>query len=345
MADRSSVLIVRLGALGDIVHAMPVAGALRDAWPDCRIGWLVQQPYAGLVGLVREVDQVHALTRPFDLAALRAVRAVRYDICLDLQGLIKSAAYARASGARRVIGFSRALLREPLARLAYGETGGVPGGHVIAKNLSLLRRLGIEAAMRPIALAVPETPIVDGVRELLGRLPSAGSRREPAAAAGTYVLLNPGAGWPNKRWPPERFGQLAARVLADCGLPSVVLWGPGEDALAATVVQASGGAAVMAPQSGMGDVLALARSAAVVVSGDTGPLHLAAAVGTPIVGLYGPTPAERNGPWDPADRCVSRHDQCRCIFKRRCTAATWCLGTITVHEVAVMVAARLAPSL
>lgn len=327
-----SVLIVRLGALGDVVHAMPVVSALRDAWPEARIGWLVREAYAGLVGLVDGVARIHVVRDTPDLAAVREMRSAGYDVCLDLQGLLKSAAYARASGAHRVIGFSRDLVREATAALAYTETGGVPGGHVIDRNLSLLARLGITPAARPgVRLTVPASVVVSSSHALLG------------GADVPFALLNPGAGWPNKRWPAERFGHLADRLGADHGLRSLVLWGPGEESLAAEVVRASEtGAAVMAPQSAIPDVLALARAARVVVAGDTGPLHLAGAVGAPLVGLYGPTPPERNGPWSPLDRWISRHAACACVFKRRCTAKTWCLSQITVDDVAAVVAERLA---
>lgn len=326
-----SVLIVRLGALGDVVHAMPVVAALRDAWPAVTIGWAVHAAYADLVSWVPGVSRVHPLAQAIDLHAVAGMRRARYDVCLDLQGLMKSAAYARASGARRVIGFSRSIVREPLAALAYGETGGVPGGHVIDTNLSLLARLGIAPAPPVLRLNVPSSEVLVSVRQLLG------------GATVPFALLNPGAGWPNKRWPAASFGALADRLWQRSGLRSLVLWGPGEEALAAEVVGGSiERAAVVAPPTGLGDVLAIARAAAVLVAGDTGPLHLAAAVGTPIVGLYGPTPPGRNGPWAGDDRWVSRHAACECAFKRRCTADTWCLGTVGVDEVADVVAERLA---
>jgi heptosyltransferase-1 len=326
-----SVLIVRLGALGDVVHAMPVVSALQDAWPGVRIGWLVRAAYAGLVALVDGVARIHVVRGTPDMAAVRDMRAAGYDVCLDLQGLLKSAVYARASGAHRVLGFSKDLVREATATLAYTETGGVPGGHVIDMNVSLLARLGITPSTRPsVRLTVPASDVVASAHALLG------------GPEVPFALCNPGAGWPNKQWPAQRFGHLADRLLAEQGLRTLVLWGPGEASLAAEVVRASEtDAAVMAPQSEIPDILALARAARVVVAGDTGPLHLAAAVGAPLVGLYGPTPPERNGPWSPQDRCVSRHAACRCVFKRRCTADPWCLGQITVDEVAAAVTARL----
>ena len=325
-----SFLIVRLGALGDIVHAIPVVSALREAFPSARIGWLVHPRFAPLLHLVEGLDRVHPLERRSGAHAIRAVRRERYDVCLDLQGLLKSAAVARFSGAKRVIGFSRSLLRESAAVLAYSETGGDATGHVIDKNLSLLVLLGITASTRRFPLRIPDTPVVPCTRQILGIGPG-----EP------FALINPGAAWPNKRWPAERFGAAARRIRERLGLPSAVLWGPDEATLAASVARASAGAAHMAPQTTMVEMLDLARAARVVVSGDTGPLHLAAAAGTPVVGLYGPTPPGRNGPWDPRDVVVSSHDTCACVFKRQCTADTWCLERLTVDAVTDAVIARL----
>jgi len=159
---------------------------------------------------------------------------------------------------------------------------------------------------------------------------------------GRFVLLNAGGGWPNKRWAPARFGELAARIHDELRLPSWVLWGPGEEALAGEVIAHSRGAARQVPATGIGDVVALATRAALVVSGDTGPLHLAAAAGAPLVGIYGPTWPERNGPWSAADEVISRAADCACHHKRRCLRDRWCLDDITVDEVLGAVQRRLA---
>ena len=327
----ASFLIVRLGALGDVVHAIPVVSALRDAYPSAAIGWLVQPRFAPLLHLVEGLDHVYPLERRTGTQAIRDVRRAGYEVCLDLQGLLKSAAVARFSGARRVIGFSRPLLRESAASLAYSETGGDGTGHVIDKNLSLLTLVGVTTRERRFPLRVPETPVVTCTQQMLGGKGS----QVPFAA------INPGAAWPNKRWPAERFGELAARLHDRFGLRSAVLWGPEEATLAAAVVRASRGAALMAPQTTMVEMLALAGAARVMVSGDTGPLHLAAAAGTPVVGLYGPTPPGRNGPWDPRDRVVSNHEACTCVFKRQCTGTAWCLEQVSVDAVMTAIVARL----
>jgi ADP-heptose:LPS heptosyltransferase len=168
---------------------------------------------------------------------------------------------------------------------------------------------------------------VDDVRRQLGEAP--------------FALLNPGAAWPNKRWPPERFGALAQFLRDVRGLRSVVLWGPGESPLAHAVVESSDGAAFLAPPTQIGDLLALSRAAALMVSGDTGPLHLAAAAGTPTVALFGPTDPKRNGPFAADDLVVSRYDACGCHYDRRCRRRDWCLADIGVAEVTAAIQQRL----
>jgi ADP-heptose:LPS heptosyltransferase len=164
------------------------------------------------------------------------------------------------------------------------------------------------------------------------------------------VLINPGAAWPNKRWAPSRFGALARTIRDRHGFPSYVLWGRKESLLADTVAASSDGAAVRAPETSLADLLALSKRAALMISGDTGPLHLAAAMSTPIVGLYGPTWPERNGPWHADDIVLSRAPQCSCHHKRSCqrrgvstgVESQMCINDISVEEVVDAVDRRLA---
>ena len=270
------------------------------------------------------------------LAAVRELRKAKYHAVIDMQGLIKSALVARSVGAEKVIGFSRTYLREGLAQLLYTDVHD-PGGegiyapsekrHVVDINLGLLRPLGVTAGS-------PEFPIEE--------VNSAVARDMCDRTGGRYALLNPGAAWPNKRWPPLRLAELASTLHARHQLTSVVLWGPGERELAEEVVASSGRAAMLLPPTSIADIVALARGAAVMVSGDTGPTHIAAAVGTPIVGIYGPTRPERNGPWPTENVTVSRADVCDCLHLRRCTRERMCLLDIEVHEVLAAVERRLA---
>lgn len=326
-----NILIVRLGALGDVVHAIPAAAALRAAYPSAQIDWLVEAKHRPLLDLVTAINRIVSIeARTFRgwIDAVTRVRQVRYDIALDFQGLMKSAVLARASGAPRVAGFSIWHLREKSARPFYSETDAAEGGaHVITKNLRLLRVLGIETSEIAFPLARVHSRALDDVRTMFGGAP--------------FALINPGAAWPNKRWPPARFADVATFLRDVRGLASLVLWGPGEEAIAEAIVAASAGAARMAPATEIADLVELARAAALVVSGDTGPLHIAAAVGTPAVALYGPTDPHRNGPWASGDVTVSRYEGCACHYQRRCTRQDWCLESITVTEVTAAMQQRL----
>ncbi len=342
------VLVVRMGALGDIVHALPLLAALRAHRPDVLVDWLVDARYAGVLamvdGLCRRVvvrassagaaaGEVRFAGVSGLASAIAFLRGQGYEAALDLQGLIKSAALARLSGARRVVGFAPSQLREPAAGWLYGErVTGPAGGHVVEKNLAMLPALDVPSA----GLVFPWRPVTSEVAEAV--LASA-----PVARAGGFALVNPGAAWENKRWPPARFGALAARIGEHLALPSVVTWGPGEQARAEAVVAASHGHAVASPPTALPDLLALARAARLVVSGDTGPLHLAASVGAPIVGLFGPTRPERNGPWRADDVSVSRAATCECFHKRQCRRGRACIEDIDVDEVFAACARRLQP--
>jgi heptosyltransferase I len=345
-AGRRAFLIVRLGALGDIVHALPLAAALRATWPDARVDWLVDVKHRAILEHVGGLSTIVAVdTRRMGgdtgvVPVVRALRAVRYDVAIDAQGLLKSAVLARLAGAARVVGLARGHLREPLARWAHDDAVEPAGPHVVDHALALAEAAGATPALARrslgeggpprFALQAPASDIVARVRGALGLGDS-----QP------FALINPGAAWPNKRWPPERFGAVARHLRERHGWPSIVAWGPGEEALARAVVDAADGAAASAPATSLAELLAIVGAAGLVVSGDTGPLHLAAALDTPIVGIYGPTDPARNGPWSPADVTLSRNGACACHHQRRCTAAAWCLDGLAVAEVSAAVDRRL----
>ena len=331
-----TILIVRLSALGDIVHALPVLAAIRRARPEAHIDWLVEESYGSILamatGLRRRIvvrgarrastDSAESFARGWGyVQAMSFLRAQHYDVALDLQGLLKSAVWSRASGARRVVGFETSHLREPQAGAFYTERVTPPdASHVIQKNLSILAALGIEAM--PVSL--PLEPV--GSSGTADAIANAGGHRG-------YIVINPGAAWPNKRWPAEQFGALASALQARTGLRSLVTWGPAEHSLADAVVHASNGAASAAPPTSVSDLAVLMREAALAVSGDTGPLHIAAAMGTPLVGLYGPTWPERNGPWNTDDVVLSRAGECVCHHKRQCLRGAPCINDIALADV------------
>jgi heptosyltransferase-1 len=329
----SRFLLVRLGSLGDVIHAIPAAAALRARYPGARIDWLVDPRYASVLQLVEGLDAAIPIdTRAGTgvlLRTIRQLRRVKYDAAVDLQGLLKSAVLARAAGAREVIGLRREHLREPIARVFYSETPD-PGEdpHVVRKNLMLMRSLGVTDLRITFPLRLPRTVTSDTIAAGFG----------PEG----YALINPGAAWPNKRWPPQRFGAVAAEIRERIGVRSLVIWGPGEEGMAAIVVGASRGAADVAPPTNIVDLFAISRRAKLMIAGDTGPLHIAAAVGTPLVALFGPTFAERNGPWSAADVTISRASRCSCHYERKCRLLQPCIDDIAVDEVVAAAEYRVA---
>jgi heptosyltransferase-1 len=325
-------LIVRLGSLGDVVHGIPAAAALRRAYPDAQIDWLVDPRYVELLnlapGVVRAIPLDPRAGWGLLVATVRELRRTRYDAAFDLQGLLKSATLTRAAGARRTIGLPREHLRESLAARLYAEMPDPgPNPHVIHKSLALMRAVGVTDVRIDFPLVVPVTP--------------AAARAAERAGPHGYALINPGAAWPNKRWPPQRFGALAAALYDWLGLTSIVLWGPGEEGLASAVVAAAGGAAVKSAPTTLTDIASLAKGARLMVSGDTGPLHIGGAVGVPLIALFGPTRTERNGPWLGADITITRYDKCQCHYARQCRTGGRCIEDIRLDDVIAAVERRV----
>lgn len=326
------LLIVKLGSIGDIVHTLPTLAAIRRHLPEAKIGWVVERRSAEILrgnplidrlievdtralrggnvvsGLLREVRQ------PF-----RTLRRERFDLAIDFQGLIKSAAIAKLSGAKRRAGFGKSSLREPASRIFLNQTFDVPPrSHVISKNLSL----AASALQIPIAHDDLEFPVAVSEAdqsEAQQILQGIDNKR--------FVILNPAGGWPTKLWPAAKYGRLADLLWEELGLRSMVAVGPAETELAERVLAASTSAAVSIVQPGLKAFYVLAKSAAAYVGGDTGPTHLAIAAGVPIVGIFGPTEWWRNGSPDPKDICVERLDiDCRVDCHRRACSNWICMN-------------------
>jgi heptosyltransferase-1 len=312
------ILIVRLSAMGDVIHTLPAAQLLRDAFPKAMIGWLIEERWAELLsapGAAKRgprsmrrplVDWIHTVS----LAGWRKslvtlptltqiakvwndVRSAQYQVAVDLQGALRSAVLARLSGAPVLFGASQP--RESPASLWYTRRAVASGAHVhvIAQNLSIAKAV-VEWNGRGDAIAEKATS--PGVQfpndeqaeaRMLHWLSESG--------IGEFAIVNPGAGWGAKRWPAERYGQVA-RALATSGMQSIINYGPGEDELARDAEATSEGAA-KAIRCSISELIALTRRARLFVGGDTGPLHLAAALRVPVVAIFGPTDPARNGPY------------------------------------------------
>jgi heptosyltransferase-1 len=302
------LLVVRLSAMGDILHALPAVTALRLAHPDWVIDWVVEPRWRALLAaegstgsLTVEnsaqplVDHLHfAPTKewrkaPFsrqtlhEFNALRtALRAGRYDAVIDLQGSIRSALVARLSGCRRLIG--EAEPRERAARWLFNKRVVTQGVHVIEQGVELASAI----AGDELKLVEPWLPVDPEAERWADEI-------LPPITSKTAVLINPGAGWGAKRWPVERYAVVAQSFIAR-GFRVLVNAGPGEEPLANELCRQTGGAATPLPCT-LAQLIALTRRIALVIAGDTGPLHLACALGRPVVGIYGPTDPSRNGPF------------------------------------------------
>ena len=338
------ILIVRLSALGDVVHCLPLLDVLRRARPEAEIGWLVEEKAASLLRGHPQIDRLWVLPRA-EIAGLlrrgrvfraarrlwsfvRELRAARYEITIDPQCNLRSAAAARSTGARRRIGFSRRFAKEGAHLWLTERVEPRPDRRLkVERNLELLRALGIDGAGARPQVAIPE-----GAREW--------ARASLAKLGGERVIaLHPGvsASGAIKRWEPERYAATARRLRDEAGICSVVTWGPGELELAQQVVSASDGAAQLGPQtSSILELAALLSACPLVVSGDTGPLHLAAALGVPVVGLYGPKDPAIYGPWyahtDGLGRVVRRPVHCSPCTLRQCPNVI-CMPAIQVEDV------------
>jgi heptosyltransferase I len=301
------LLIVRLSAMGDVIHTLPAAQALREAFPAAMIGWVIEERWAELLcapgtplrgprSAQRPLaDWVHPVnltgwrkslltisTAQQIAKAWNDVRSVRYDIAVDLQGAIRSAVLARWSGARVVYGAAEP--RESPASLWYTRQAITRGVHVVEQNLSVAEAV----AQRKLSVPRVELP-VDPVME------ESTSQGLAQRGVGEYAILNPGAGWGAKRWPAQRYGEVA-RQLAKDGLRCLVNFGPGEEDLFQEVNAASGGL-VRPTKASITGLIARTRRARLFIGGDTGPMHLAAALQVPVVAIFGPTDPARNGPY------------------------------------------------
>ena len=301
------VLVVRLSAMGDVIHALPAITALRAANPDLEIGWLIEERWSELL-CARSSDRMaeRSAAKPLvdhihfanfkawrkamlsneswrEMKQLRSeVRAMRYDLALDLQGAVRSAMAAQASGATLRVGSSQP--REAPATMFYTRQVDPRGTHVVEQALTLTS----DVARQPLQYLDPLLP-VDAAAEAWAdqTLRSMTTQR--------FAIVNPGAGWGAKCWPAESFGAVAL-ALREGGLTVVINYGPGEEALAHAVHQASHGSALPVKCT-IGELIALTRRASLFIGGDTGPMHLAAALRVPVVALFGPTRPERNGPY------------------------------------------------
>jgi lipopolysaccharide heptosyltransferase I len=338
------VLVIRLSALGDVVHALPMLDALRRARPDAEIGWVVEEKAASLLAGHPQIDRIWVapraeivglLRRGRLLAALRLLvrfarelRAAGYDLVIDPHSNARSAFLALCSGAPRRIGFAHGYAKEGAGWVYTDRVVPTrPRQLKVQRALDLLRPLGIDPHGARAVLGIPETTRAwaRAQVELLGGRP--------------IVAIHPGVSDAGaiKQWDPARFARTAVRLARERGARCLVTWGPGERDLAQRVVAASEGCATLGPETGsILDLAAIYAACDLVIGVDTGPLHLAAALGIAVVGLYGPKDPAIYAPWDArtgtAAPVVRRPVWCGPCNRRRCSNVI-CMPAIQVGDV------------
>jgi heptosyltransferase-1 len=350
--ERARILLVRTSSLGDVVHALPVLSALRRHLPQARIGWVVEEAFAPVLAGLADLDEIlvvrlrrwgrqplagRNLAEAF--AFLRALRRFAPDIVIDLMGNHKAAVIAALSLCRRRIGLDRHARREPGSAIWLSEQIPARGTHAVDRGLALLDALGL-----------PAEPADFGGEKLFRAAPAAGvppaagegrAAPVPSAAVAPFALLHPGAGWGNKIYPARWWGQALRHLHAATGLRTLVAAAPGEENLAAEAAEAGGSAAcAIAPAPDLPALAALLRRAALMLGGDTGPTHLAHALGTPVLMVMGPTDPERHGPYGAPERAIFRRLPCS-FCHRRFGESKACLLEILPERLAARAAALI----
>ncbi len=281
----SRILLIKLRAIGDVLLSTAVIPGLRAAYPAASIDFLTEKFCAGVLEGNPDLSEVllfdPASERSF--ALIRRVRKKRYDLVIDLFGNPRSAVLSILSGARTRVGYRfnwRALCYNRLVEPRGGEV------HNVEFNLDSLRRLGV-----PPGSGKPLFPLDDGAERFAEDF-----YRSAGLPPGRVVAFNPGGGWISKKWRPEHFAELGRRIVAEDGANILLLWGPGEEAEASGIRDAIGPEAVLAPPTSLKSLASLIRRSSALVTNDSGPMHIAAALGVPVAAIFGPTVPRLQGP-------------------------------------------------
>jgi lipopolysaccharide heptosyltransferase I len=338
---RLRFLVIRLSSIGDIVHALPAVAALGQSFPKAEIHWLIENRYASLLTgnpYVHRIITLDTLSWRGSLPpasilkemvrTLMELRGRDYEAAVDFQGLWKSAVIALLSGAKERVGLAEPWMREPSAAVLYTDRVSAAGRqHAVEESLALVEYLGARVGLWQFPL--PHTPEADQyVDGQLARL-----------EARDFMLINPGGGWKAKRWAPENYALLLRHLESRFPGKILLTGSPEENELISGILDSAGTKRAVYFPSSVVQFIALARRAKLFLGGDTGPLHLAAAVGTPLVAIHGPTNPARNGPFNKADIVLYNH--ARVNHTRRDSNATYIKG-ISVESVQAAIEARLA---
>ncbi len=320
------ILIIKPSSLGDVIDALPAVGAIRKRFPSARISWLVKSEWAGILKGHRAIDEV--IAAPFRwgevLQLIQAVRKHPFDLVVDLQGLLRSALLGYATGAPVRIGFSAAREGAPWF---YTQQVSVPEGVIHAVDRYRTVAKALECDVEAVHFDIPaSTEYGENVRRRLSEV--------GLSEATSFALIHPTARWESKKWEPTRFAALADWLIREKKLPVVFVGSKGErEEVGQILRQMKQPAMNMAGKTTLPELAELIRQAEFFVCNDSGPMHLAAAVGTPVVALFGPTDPRKIGPYGAGHRVIRKEDGCAGCHRNRCARGNECMKAISVDEV------------
>ncbi|MDQ0203459.1 lipopolysaccharide heptosyltransferase II [Pectinatus haikarae] len=328
-----NILIIKLSAIGDVIHALPVAAAVKKTWPDCHLTWVVSPVAADIVNDCPAIDEIiifdrKKLNSPIDfLKYMKPFSARlnkrRYDISIDLQGLLKSALIAWLAHAAEKVGYTD--MREGSGIISTPLSGKNHNGHIVERYLDVVRRLGGNADNPVFPLGITEDNIAKA-RSLLFE--------NKVNLSDPYVVLVVGANWPNKRWPASYFAELIDWCCGKKIIPLLAGAGKTDRLIADKIKNLTQNNTVdLVGQTALKELAFIIKNASATVGGDTGSLHMAAALGKPAIMIMGPTDANRNGPYNQKNNYIEVAYDCRHCWKRKCRFNRDCLASIEPQQV------------
>lgn len=328
----NNILVVKMSAIGDVIHALPVSYALKESFPQAKVTWVVEKAAQDLLINNPYIDQVLLFEKNKfrsvgglmrNLPSFSAIlKQGKFDAVLDLQGLAKSAAIAYLSGAKIRLGFCN--MRELSHLVSRPVCGPNQNGHVVERYLDVARELGCEVRDVKFPVHITEQEETTALQIV---------RQAGMDINSPYVILAVGANWPNKRWPALHYAQLVD-LLYERNVIPVVVGGPGDRPLAEEIISAADIPPVdLIGKTTLKQLAYIIKNAKALVGGDTGPMHLSAGIGTPVIALMGPTDINRNGPYGSGHIALQVSTSCSGCWKRQCPQQKDCLGAIAVSEV------------
>jgi heptosyltransferase-1 len=337
-----NILIVKLSAIGDVIHTLPALNAVRKHYPDASITWLVEEDAAPLVQGHNALDRVLVSKRKRWLKKLkklsilntikeiygfiRELRDTRYDMILDFQALLKSGILIAFARSRRKIGFGKGLEHMEHSYIFLNER--IPAVdmeiHALSRGMMLLNAVGIPTNKIEYNLPISnhDRSNIDDLIEQYG-----------INGVKFFVAINPVAKWETKLWPNSKFSELADMLIDRYDMKVVFTGGIKDYSTIQDIMSSMKGQAInFAGKTTLNELAALYEKAVLVISTDTGPMHLAAAMGTPVVALFGPTAPWRTGPYGTGHQIITAGLECTPCFKRQCET-TDCMYQISMDQV------------